>query len=158
MAPYLALLTEEAGQRRHDLCEVLDALRRLVQTGSPWRLTPHDLPPGHAACDQARRWMAAGRFEAIVHDLRAFLRIADGRRAGPTAAIIDSRTLQSSAEGGPRAGCDGCKRRKGSKVHLAVDTPGRLPPCTSRRPTSRTGPRSPPSATPSTRRPASRSS
>ncbi len=126
VAPYLTLLTERAGQRRHDLREVLNALRWLVRTGSPWRLMPHDLPPWHAVYDQARRWMAAGSFEAIVHDLRAVLRIADGRQAGPTAAIIDSRTIQSTPEIGGRAGYDGYKRKNGSKAHIAVDTMGRL--------------------------------
>jgi len=126
VAPYLTLLTEDAGQRRHDLREVLNALRWLVRTGSPWRLMPHDLPPWHAVYDQARRWMAAGCFEAVVHDLRAMLRIADGRQAGPTAAIVDSRTLQSTPESGGRAGYDGYKRKDGSKAHIAVDTMGRL--------------------------------
>ncbi len=126
VAPYLTLLTERAGQRRHDLREVLNALRWLVRTGSPWRLMPHDLPPWHAVYDQARRWIAAGCFEAIVHDLRILLRVADGRNAYPSAAVVDSRTLQSSVESGPRAGYDGYKRRNGSKVHMAVDTLGRL--------------------------------
>ncbi|ABC28193.1 Transposase and inactivated derivatives [Hahella chejuensis KCTC 2396] len=40
--------------------------------------------------------------------------------------ILDSRTLQSTPESGARAGYDGAKRRKGSKVHLAVDTLGQL--------------------------------
>ena len=75
---------------------------------------------------QTRRWLAAGCFEAMVHDLRAVLRFADGRNPEPTAAIFDSRTLQSTPESGPRAGYDGYKRRKGSKVHIAVDTMGNL--------------------------------
>jgi transposase len=58
--------------------------------------------------------------------LRAVLRIAAGRNAEPSAAIFDSRTLQSSPESGERAGYDGAKRRKGSKTHLAVDTLGHL--------------------------------
>jgi hypothetical protein len=65
-------------------------------------------------------------FESLVHDLRAVLRIANGRKESPTAAIIDSRTLQSTPESGGRAGYDGAKRRKGSKVHLAIDTLGHL--------------------------------
>ena len=56
----------------------------------------------------------------------AVLRIAEGRKESPTAAIIDSRTLHSTPESGARAGYDGAKRRKGSKVHLAVDTLGHL--------------------------------
>jgi hypothetical protein len=58
--------------------------------------------------------------------LRAVLRLAEGRNEQPSATILDSRTLQSSPESGHRAGYDGAKRRKGSKVHLAVDTLGHL--------------------------------
>src|SRR5499427_738282 len=73
-----------------------------------------------------RRWMAAGCFEAIVHDLRILLRRAAERPAPPSAMILDARTLQSTPESGARAGYDGAKRRKGSKVHAAVDTLGHL--------------------------------
>src|SRR5205807_7094246 len=70
--------------------------------------------------------LAAGCFEAIVHDLRAVLRFAAGRDPEPTAAILDGRTIQSTPESGGRAGYDGDKRRRGSKVHIAVDTLGHL--------------------------------
>ena len=52
------------------------------------------------------------------------LRLADGRQEHPTAAILDSRMLQSTPESGTRAGYDGAKRKRGSKVHLAVETLG----------------------------------
>src|ERR1700687_5970349 len=87
---------------------------------------PHDLPPWAAVYQQTQRWLTGGVFEAIVTDLRAVLRLAEGRNEEPSAAIFDSRTLQSSPESGHRAGYDGAKRRKGSKVHLAVDTLGHL--------------------------------
>jgi transposase len=70
--------------------------------------------------------VAAGAFEAMAHDLRAVLRLAEGRAAAPTAAILDSRTLRSTPESGGRAGYDGAKRQKGSKLHVAVDTLGHL--------------------------------
>src|ERR687894_2245575 len=124
--PYVCLLPEDAGQRRHDLRDVLDALRWLVRTGGQWRYLPKDFPPWEAVYQQTRRWLAAGCFEAIVHDLRAVLRFAAGRDPEPTAAVFDSRTLQSTPESGGRAGYDGSKRRKGSKVHPAVDTLGHL--------------------------------
>ena len=75
---------------------------------------------------QSQRWLAAGCFESIVHDLRAILRLAAGRAEQPRAAIFDSQTLQSTPESGARAGYDGAKRKKGSKVHVAVDTLGQL--------------------------------
>lgn len=70
--------------------------------------------------------MKAGVFEAIVHDLRALLRVCAGKRGRPTAAVIDSRTIRSTPESGARSGYDGYKRTKGSKVHMAVDTFGYL--------------------------------
>jgi transposase len=65
-------------------------------------------------------------FETMVHDLRALLRLAAGRAAQPSAAIFDGRTLQSTPENGQRVGYDDHKRKKGSKVHMAVDTLGHL--------------------------------
>jgi transposase len=126
VAPYLTLMTEDAPQRDFPLHEVFNGLRWIVRTGAQWRLMPHDLPPWNVVYQQSQRWIKAGVFESLVHDLRAVLRIAEGRKESPTAAIIDSRTLQSTPESGARAGYDGAKRRKGSKVHLAVDTLGHL--------------------------------
>src|SRR5215213_5108081 len=126
VASYLTLMKEDAPQREHRLREVFNGLRWFVRAGASWRMMPPDLPPWHAVYQQTERWLAAGVFEAIVHDLRRLLRLAAGRDAEPTAAILDGRTLQSSPESGARAGYDGHKKRKGSKVHLAVDTLGHL--------------------------------
>lgn len=98
-----------------------------MRTGSPWRYMPHSLPPWEAVYQQTRRWLKAGVFEAMVHDLRVLLRLSKGRASEPTAAILDSsRTLRSTVESGSRGGYDGAKRKKGSKVHAAVDTLGHL--------------------------------
>ena len=127
VAPYLALMREDAPQREHPLREVFNGLRWIVRAGAPWRMLPNDLPPWHTVYQQTQRWLAAGVFEALVQDLRRLLREAQDRAPEPRVAILDSRTLQSSPESGTRAGYDGYKRRNGSKVHLAVDTLGYLP-------------------------------
>lgn len=126
VAPYLTLMTEEAPQRDHSLREVFNGLRWIVRAGAPWRMMPNDLPPWFTVYQQTQRWINAGVFEAIVHDLRALLRLAKGRKEQPSAAIFDSRTLQSTPESGERAGYDGHKRKRGSKTHIAVDTLGHL--------------------------------
>ncbi len=126
VAPYLTLLPEEAGQREHSLREVFNGLRYIIKTGAPWRWMPNDLPPWAAVYQQAQRWLNAGCFEQLAHDLRAVLRLAAGRTEEPSAAVLDSRTLRSTPESGARAGYDGAKRKKGSKLHLAVDTLGHL--------------------------------
>src|ERR687884_772223 len=95
VAPYLTLLTEDAGQRTYSLREVFNALRWIVRTGAPWRLMPHDLPPWWVVQQQGARWAAAGVFAALIRDLPVLLRVAAGRQARPSAAVLDSRTLQS---------------------------------------------------------------
>ncbi len=126
VAPYLALLREDSAQRDHDLREVFNGLRYIVKTGAPWRFMPHDLPPWAAVYQQTQRWLSADSFADVAGDLRAVLRMAAEQEPEPSGVILDSRTLRSSPESGERAGYDGAKRKRGAKVHLAVDTPGHV--------------------------------
>lgn len=126
LAPYLTLMREDAPQRTHALRELFNGLRFIARTGLQWRYMPHDLPPWHAVYQQTRRWIEADVFDAIIADLRALIRLGEGRDPQPTAMILDSRTVRSTPESGHRAGYDGYKRTKGSKVHLAIDTLGHL--------------------------------
>jgi transposase len=126
VAPYVTLMTEDAPQRTHSLREVFNGLRYIVRTGMQWRMMANDLPPWHTVYQQTQRWLKADVFEELVRDLRMLMREIEGRPPQPRAAILDSRTLQSTPESGSRAGYDGHKRRRGSKVHLAVDTLGQL--------------------------------
>lgn len=125
-APYLTLMKEDAPQRAHPLRAVFNAVRYLVRVGCPWHMIPNDFPPSTIVYQQVQRWIVAGCFEALTHALRKLLRMLAERPAQPSAAILDGRTLQSTPESGARAGYDGYKRKKGSKVHIAVDTLGHL--------------------------------
>ena len=119
-------MKEDAPQRVYPLRELFNALRWFVRAGCPWRMLPNDLPPWTAVEQQAKRWLRAGCLEAMTHDLRMVIRLLGERAENPTAVIMDGRTLQSSPESGGRAGYDGYKRKKGSTVHVAVDTLGNL--------------------------------
>ncbi len=120
-------MKEDAPQREHSLRELFNGLRWFVRAGCPWRMLPNDLPPWPAV--QQKRSAGCGR---VV--LKAWPRICGyccalsaGRADAPKrATILDSRTMQSTPESGARAGFDGHKKRKGSKVHAAVDTLGHL--------------------------------
>lgn len=125
-APYLTLMKEDAPQREHSLRSLFNAMRYMLRTGCTLRMIPNDLAPWYTVHQQSQRWIRAGCFEAMAHDLRKVLRMASGKEANPSAAILDGRTLQSTPESGGRAGYDGYKRKKGSKVHIAVDTLGHL--------------------------------
>jgi len=123
---YLTLMTEAAPQRGYSLRAVFNALRWMARTGASWRMRPQEFPLWTAVYQQLQRWLRVVVFEAIVEDLRAVRRVAQGRAVQPSAVIVDSRTLQSSPESGHRAGYEGAKRKRGSKVHLAVDTLGQV--------------------------------
>src|SRR5436305_14345079 len=120
VAPYLMLLPQDAGQRTHSLREVFNGLRWMVRAGAPWRMMPHDLPPWYVVYQQTQRWLAAVCFAALVDDVCLLLREAQGRKPQPSAAILDSRTLQSTLESSSHAGYDGAKHSFGSKVYTAV--------------------------------------
>jgi len=99
---------EDAPQRIHDLREVLKTGSE-VDREDRICLALHAPRPaytGEAIYQQTQRWIKAGVFEEMVHDLRVLLRLASGRAPNPTAAILDSRTLRSSPESGHRSGYD----------------------------------------------------
>lgn len=117
----------QAPQRKYDLRLMFNALRWMTRAGAPWRLIPNEFAPWQAVYQQTQRWLQAGCFEAMVNDLRSILPVAQGKQGQPSAVILDGRTLQSTCQSGRRAGYDGYKRKKGGKVHMAVDTLGHLP-------------------------------
>ena len=125
-APYLTLMDPKAPQRRYPLRALFNGVRYVAKTGVQWEYLPSDFPPYHAVYQQARRWMRAGVFEHMAADVRKLLRMLQDRASAPSAVILDGRTLQSVPESGGRAGYDGYKRKRGSKVHVAVDTLGHL--------------------------------
>jgi transposase len=85
---------------------------------------PHDLPPHQTVYQHTQRWIRAGVLEAIVAELRAVIRLEEGKTVEPTVAIFDGQTLNGAIESVKRSGYHGRKKRKGSKLHLTVDTLG----------------------------------
>ncbi len=157
LAPCLTLMREDAPQREHPLRELLNGLRYVARSGCALRMMPNDLPPWHAVHRQAQRWFARGSFEAAASDLRALLRLKQGKEPSPTAAVLEGRVLRSRPESEARAGYNGHKKTKGSKVHPAVDTLGACWPRSSPPRTSMSGRPSPSSQGSSRRRRATRS-
>ncbi len=122
-------LFERDGQRgapaRYDRREMLNACSYAVRVGCAWRLLPKTYAPWPAVYKAFSRWAAAGLFEAMHDRLRQQWRERIGKAPEPTAAIIDSQSTRSTAQGG-NTGFDAGKKVKGRKRHLVVDTVGLL--------------------------------
>jgi transposase len=104
---------------------IVNACCYVVRSGCAWRMLPKDFPPWQTVYAHFRRWTRKGRFEKMHDRLRAMWREREKRDVNPTAAIIDSQSVKTSPQGGPK-GFDAGKKVKGRKRHLVVDTLGLL--------------------------------
>jgi putative transposase len=114
---------KKLGRPRTDPRRILDAILYVVKGGVQWRLLPSDFPRWKTVYHVFRKWALNHTWEALNARLRAHVRATEGKRARPTAAILDSQSVKSDPHGGA-VGYDAAKRIKGRKRHLLVDTLG----------------------------------
>jgi transposase len=111
----------------HDLREIVNAILYVNRAGCAWQMLPHDLPPYKTVYDYYAKWEKEGITEAIHALLRRRVRAAAGRDEQPSAAIIDSQSVKTSANVPESSqGIDAGKKIKGRKRHIATDTLGLL--------------------------------
>ena len=80
--------------------EGVNAIRYVLRTGCSWRMLPHDLPPWRTAFHYFRTWRRNGTWQRAHDTLRSLTRHSEGRRASPSAAIIDSQSVKTAEKGG----------------------------------------------------------
>jgi putative transposase len=73
-----------------------------------------------------RIWRIAGIWDRVLEALRKQERLLQGRDEEPSAAVIDSQSIKTSAVRGKSKGFDMGKKIWGRKRHALVDTQGNL--------------------------------
>src|SRR5215218_8180041 len=122
--PHLPAANGYGRPRAHSLREILDAIFYLLKTGCQWRLLPHDFPRWPTVYWYFRKWRIDGTWEKINQSIRERLRVRLKRDPEPSAGVVDSQSVRSTAVGGEERGFDGGKKIKGRKRHILVDTEG----------------------------------
>jgi putative transposase len=126
LEPLIPPPSKDAPNLTYERREIVNAILYVLRSGCPWRLLPHDLPAWGTAYWYFRCWRREGVWDRILDTLRVQVRQKQGRDPEPSAAIIDSQSIKTSAVRGPEKGYDAGKKVWGRKRHLLVDTQGNL--------------------------------
>jgi transposase len=117
----------------HDLRRIMDAVLNVDRTGIPWRYLPHDFALWETIYGYFAAWQKDGVFAQLNGVLRRLVREAEGRDAEPSACVLDTQSIKTSANGPTAAqGIDAGKKIAGRKRHIGVDTSASSWPCWSR--------------------------
>jgi transposase len=102
---------------------MLQALWHVARDDRAWRRLPSSSPPHQSVWSRLMTWRRRAVLDRALAVLVACRRLAAGRKRRPTAAIIDTQSVRTGPQRGPR-GYDAGKKVKGRKRVLMVDTQG----------------------------------
>lgn len=126
LEPLIPAIAEEAVNVKYTRREIVNGILYVLRSGCPWRLIPHNLPAWGTVHDYFRQWQKQDIWDQALEALRKQMRQKQGRDEEPSATVIDSQSIKTSAVRGESKGFDMGKKIWGRKRHALVDTEGNL--------------------------------
>lgn len=119
LEPLVPALSPEAAYQVHERREIVNAILYVLRSGCPWRMLPHEFPAWGTVYYYFRRWQREGTWDQVLRALRMQVRRKQGRDEEPSAAIIDSQSIKTSAVRGREKGYDMGKKNLGQETPRA---------------------------------------
>jgi len=114
LGPYFA--PNKLGRpRKHNIRDVINAIRYVMKTGCQWRMLPNDFPNHKVVYDYYMRWKQSGKIQKIHDALVQEVRISSGKNPNPTVGIIDAQSAATTSNGDER-GYDAGKKNQRQKA------------------------------------------
>ena len=102
IAPFMPSRCRRGRPREVSLRSVVDAILYVLRTGCPWRFLPKEFPARSTVQGYFYRWRDDGMWERMLAVLVGRARRRAGRKAVPSAAVIDTQSVKTTESGGPR--------------------------------------------------------
>jgi transposase len=116
LEPLIPPISPHAAFYRHERRAIVDGILYVLRSGCPWRALPHDFPAWQTVHHYFRMWRREGVWDQVLAALRMQVRVKQGRSPEPSAAVIDSQSIKTSAVRGPQKGYDMGKKSVGSQA------------------------------------------
>ena len=98
--PYIPEALPGGRPREVDMREILNAIYYFLKAGCQWEMLPHDFPPKGTVYHYYNTWRKDGTWAELNAVLRGDLREEMGREREPSAAMVDSQSVKTSAKRG----------------------------------------------------------